>query len=340
MSIVEANISELKNKCTTILENAGLNTEDANIVVDTLLDAEMRGVHSHGLMRLKYYVQRIENGLINLDPNVKVIKENGALLLIDGDNGLGQVVANKVLDLCMAHSEKHGVTAATVRNSNHFGTCGYYTRKAASEGFYSMVQSNAGPTMAPWGGKDPMLGTNPLSISFPASDYDDFTLDIAVSATAKGKIRSYERENKKIPLGWAQDKDGFDTTDPTKAIEGTILPMGGHKGYGLAIAVDALCGGLNLGNFSYETESVTKTTKNAGTGHFFLTMKIDDLIPVNEFENHIGNWFHKMKASSKKDGVDEILIPGEIENRLMKGNEVRISVQEETLNEIEELHLA
>ncbi len=101
----------------------------------------------------------------------------------------------------MAHSEAFGISLATVRNSNHFGTCGYYTRKAASKGFYSMVQSSAGPTMAPWGGKDPLLGTNPLSISFPASDFDDFTLDIAVSAIAKGKIRSYERENKKIPLG-------------------------------------------------------------------------------------------------------------------------------------------
>lgn len=173
------------------------------------------------------------------------------MLVIDADNGMGQIAAENAMKICMKRSDEYGISLAMVNNSNHFGAAGYYTRKAAQRGYLGFIASNGGPKMAPWCGMTPLLGTNPISVSFPAGKDDNFTLDMVMSSVSKGKIIMSDSEGRKIPFGWAIDKDGNDTEDPKEALNGTILPFGGYKGYGIAMIIDMLCANLGLSNFSY-----------------------------------------------------------------------------------------
>jgi LDH2 family malate/lactate/ureidoglycolate dehydrogenase len=321
--------SEFQTLAKRILETLGIKSEHAALVADSLLDAEIRGVESHGLTRLTAYAERIRKGFVTLRPEIK-IERKGCILKIDGNNGLGQIVSMEALRQSMETADQYGCAMAAIHNSNHFGTAGYFTRYAAEKGYIAYIASNAGPTMPPFGGIEPLLGTNPFSVSFPADGYDVFTIDIAMSAVAKGKIRIYEKQGKEIPLGWAMDIEGRDTTDPVAAIAGGLLPMGGHKGYGLAMVVDMLCGILSGANLSCETESVVKVTGPAGLGHFICLMRIDSFMDPAAFKARAKAWFDRLKTSPKRAGVEEIFIPGEIENRLMASSGDTIHVLDKT----------
>ena len=309
--------SELREMAVKLLSRYGVPEEDAVVVADSLIDADARGISSHGFMRLVPYIDRLKKGLVNPKPEIRT-ERIGCLLRVDGDNGLGQIVGLSALNSCMGLADELGGAFAFIRSSNHYGALGYYTRLAARRGYAAIATSNAGPSMPPYGGMEPMLGTNPFSISFPGGKYGDFTIDAATSAAAKGKIRVYAREGKEIPLGWAMDVDGNDTTDAEKAVLGGLLPMGWHKGYGLAMATDLLTGPLSGGKFSCESESMYGGSAVAGTGHFFWVVRIDKLMDEKLFEARAEAWFDTLKTSPKRPGVDEILIPGEIENRLFE----------------------
>lgn len=313
MAKVTMQVDKLRKLSQGLLSKVGVKASDATLVTESLLDAEIRGVTSHGLMRLPSYLDRIQKGLINVDPDISM-SWNGSTVLVDGKNGLGQVITMKALNACMECAKKTGVSIGMIKNSNHFGTAGYFSRAAAKQGYVAFVASNASPTMPPFGGVDTLLGTNPFAVSFPAGSYDNFTIDIAMSAVAKGKIRIYEQEGKKIPQGWAMDASGNDTTDPAKAIAGGLLPMGGHKGYGLAMVVDLLCAILSGAKLSCETESMFDAQSVAGIGHFLGVIRIDRLMPRAAFESRAEAWFNCLKASRTRPGVDNIYIPGEIEN--------------------------
>ncbi|WP_138418180.1 Ldh family oxidoreductase [Aquibacillus sediminis] len=317
MNEVEVNINEIYNLSKNILVSYGITEEEAKATVNSLLDAELSGVSSHGLMRLKSYAQRIEAGVINVKPDIRIDKDLDSVLLIDGDNGLGQVVAHKTLKICFDKLENNSSVTAVVKNSNHFGTTAFYSKQVADKGYLSIISSNAGPTMAPWGGYEPLLGTNPLGASFPAEN-SNFVLDIASSASAKGKIRAIKNKGESIPKGWALDHQGYDTEDPEQAINGTMLPIGNHKGYGLSMMIDSLCAGLSGASLSYETVSVGSAKRNANIGHFFYIINIDDLIPLDNFQTRMGDWFQNLKNSKTREGFEEIYIPGEIEDNRKK----------------------
>jgi LDH2 family malate/lactate/ureidoglycolate dehydrogenase len=337
MQSIEIELKSIIQLSQKVLISLGVGYNDAQLVVDSIIDAEMRGVESHGLMRLKPYVERIKKELVNTNPSIEVVKDRESIIVVDGDHGLGQVIADKTLDLCIDRLQTRSTIIAAVRNSNHFGTCGYYSRKAALKGYLAIVASNAGPTMAPWGGTTPLLGTNPIAVSFPVHDFDDFTLDMATSATAKGKIRTYESKSENIPIGWAIDEDGHDTTDPSSALGGTVLPLGAHKGYGLSMVVDVLCAGLSSASLSYEAESMTKSNRIANVGHFFMFVKISDLLSLDSFGKRMRDWFDGLKKSELRPGFKEILVPGEIENKKAKLNQEKININKKTYYELREL---
>ena len=306
--------------------------EDATFVADTLLDAESSGVESHGLMRLKPYADRLEQGLINPTPGMK-LNGNGAVAKLDGDNGLGPVVMKKAVETAQDLAKKYGIGAVAVSHSNHFGMASVYTNRLAAEDCIGFVASTAGPTMAPFGGLDLLLGTNPFSVAFPGQS-QSFCADMATSATAKGKIRVYEKKGQPIPLGWALNQEGNDTTDPAAAIRGILLPMGGHKGYALAMAVEAVGALLSGASLSCESVSVFSADQQANTGHFVVAVDIAHFLPVEEFTARAQAWFDKIKSSRPRSGYT-IMIPGEPEQVRRKETEETLSILPETAQMIE-----
>jgi LDH2 family malate/lactate/ureidoglycolate dehydrogenase len=331
---VKVNLAELNEKAKLMLTREGVPEEDAEVVIKSIQEAEVCGVESHGYTRLSSYVQRINKGLMNTNPNIKIEKCADSLLKVDADKALGQVVTSTVLDRCIEEAKAHGCCMAIINNSNHFGTCGYYGRIAARQGMIAIIASNGAPCMPPFGGMENMLSTSPLSVSFPAGKYDNFTIDMAMSCVARGKIRVYDKMNKEIPLGWATDSEGNDTTDPKKALEGSLLPIGGHKGYGLAMVVDMLCGVLSGGKISSEIETMFKATIPSDLGHFIAIIDPSKLINMDFFITRVENWFDEIKASPKRAGFAEILIPGELENRKATIIPEEIEIIDKTLETI------
>ncbi len=337
MSKTCVSISELTECCLKILHGAGVPEQDADLLTDTLLDAEICGIESHGLIRLPAYIRRIRQGLISPVPEITV-SERDCALSIDGGDGLGQVVARRAMQECVAGAKKHGVCFAAVRNSNHFGAASYFSRMAAREECIGFACTSAGPAMAPFGGMEPLLGTDPFAVSFPVKGHAPFTLDIAVSAVAKGKIRIFEREGKCLPRGWALNKYGNDTTDPAAAIFGSLLPMAGHKGYGIAMVIEAFCCLLSGARLSCESEGMFDSHGKAGTGHFFGAFDIAHFTDPEQFERRGGEWFEKIKNSRTRSGVKQILIPGELEESRRNGGPDSLLLSEATYSKILDLN--
>lgn len=338
MSQTEIRVSEIREKIVVAFTKAGIPLNDAKIVTEVLIDAEIKGISTHGIMRLKPYITSIQNHRISATPQISMKSVGDGMFLVDGGNGLGQVVTMYTLQSLLQYAGEHGCALAAVHNSNHFGAAGYYTRFAARKGFLALITTNASATMPPFGGLDPKLGTNPFAISFPAGNYDNFTLDVATSTVARGKIRLYEKENRPLPLGWAIDSEGNDTTDAKKALAGSVLPMGGHKGYGLSMVVEYLSGILSGANLCYETKSMFENTATpANNGHFLMVIDISRFGRTEQIVTRTETWFDNLKSSRIRPGFQEILIPGELENRKEAQCETMIHVETAFLQELNEL---
>ncbi|WP_294852835.1 Ldh family oxidoreductase [uncultured Oscillibacter sp.] len=332
--IAELPIAEVKEKSLAILMGVGVPDADAAKTVDALLDAELCGVESHGLMRLNAYVERLNAGTIAPAPEIQITVRD-AVAQIDGGNGLGQVVMTKAVDTCGALAKSFGVGIASVCRSNHFGTAAYYARSLARQGCVGFVASAAGPTMAPFGGMDLLLGTNPFAVAFPGREMT-FCADMATSAAAKGKIRIYTQKGEEIPLGWALDEDGHDTTDSQAAIRGILLPMAGHKGYALAMVVDMLCALLSGAALSGESSSMFRSDCPSGTGHFAAALDIAHFLPPDEFADRAQEWFDALRSSRKRPGVPRIYIPGEPEAQRLAASGETICILRQTMESLEQ----
>lgn len=330
---IEIEVCKLKRKIESVFQGIGLTTKDAEIIADALIDAEASGVESHGITRLKPYVDRIVQGSIAASPNI-TIKENGVILQVDGGNGLGQIVTGRAVEQCIENAKKYGVAVAAVCHSNHFGTAAYYTNKIAAAGCIGFAATNAGATMAPFGGMETLLGTNPFSVAFPSTQ-QVFCADMATSAVAKGKIRIYAKEGKELPLGWALDENGRDTQSAEEAIKGILLPMSGHKGYALAMVVDAICGLLPGANLSCEAPSMFQTDLPANVGHFICAVDIEHFIALEDFESRAQAWFEKLKSCTPRPGMS-IMIPGEPEEQKRTSSDGHLSILAETVAMVEE----
>ena len=300
--------------CVTVLEKVGVPRENAEMVASSLLAANLRGVDTHGITRLPVYVERLQAGLMDGKAIGAVAADGVSTAVYDGQNGMGQVVGTKGMQLAIAKADSAGAGFVTVRNSNHFGTAAYYAMMALEHDMIGITMTDSPPLMAPWGGRKGFLGTNPLSIAAPAGKERPFVFDMATSVVARGAVILAAKKGEQIPPTWAVDKDGLPTTDAKAALEGAVLPLGGHKGFGLAMAIDILSGILASGPFGpHIGELYNNNTKPQRVGHFFGAIRIDNFRPVQEFKTEMDSMIQEVKAQPLAKGVEKIMVAGEPE---------------------------
>lgn len=314
------------------MEKLKVPAEDAAIVGDILIEADLRGVSSHGLIRLStYYGNRLKAGYMNPETPTKIIKETDTTISFDGGNGLGQVNSVRAMTACIEKAKKSNVAVATVSNSNHYGIAAYYAMMALNEDMIGVSLTNSQPLAAPTYGKTAVLGTNPISVAAPSYNKYPYVLDMATSVVAIGKIKVFEKKGQKIPMGWGMDDDGNVTNDPKKVQSGgpgALLPLGSteilrsYKGYGLALLVDILCGALS-GAATLTDVGFPHEPKEANVGHFFMAIKIDAFRPIIDFKKQIDYMVESLKNSPKVSDQDEIYIAGEKEYLAAEENRVK-----------------
>jgi LDH2 family malate/lactate/ureidoglycolate dehydrogenase len=322
-----------------IFDKLGLNEQDSEIVSRILIETDLRGINSHGVARIPIYAKRIKLGLINPKPNVKIIKESNTSALIDADNGMGHIASYKAMKMCIDKAKKYGMGSTGVRNSNHFGINAFYSMMASAEGLIGMTFTNTSPLMAPFGGRERLLGSNPLCIAVPAGEEPDVVLDMATSVVARGKIEVAARKGMKIPEGWAIDTEGRVTVDPKQALEGALLPFGGPKGYGLAMLVDILSGVLTGSQFGPETGSLFgDLDRPQEIGHFFMAVNIENFMPLETFKQRMDSMIRRIRNSEKAKGFDRIYMPGEIEHeKTLELQKTGIPVNDKVISQLNDL---
>lgn len=320
---------QLKIFTEQVFEAIGCSERDSRKAAEVLLSADLRGVDSHGVARLSGYVRLWKAGRINPSPQVKVVHETPSTATMDGDAGLGLVVASEAMELAMEKAAQCGSGWVSVRNSNHFGIAGYHAMMALQKDMTGIAMTNASPLVAPAFSKERMLGTNPIAVAVPAGEEPPFVADMATSAVANGKLEILKRQNKEAPEGWIQDKNGSPATDPEELKQGgALLPLGSdpvhgsHKGYCLAAIVDifsAVFSGANYGPWAPPFVSflpVAPDLPGKGLGHFFGAMRIDAFRPAEEFKQHTDQWIRRFRQAEPVAGRESVLIPGDPEREL------------------------
>ncbi len=328
----------LREFCIDMFIKAGVDQKEAEIISDTLMFAELRNVQSHGIVRLPTYIERMENGVVNQNANMKFINNNAAAVaVLDADNGMGQVAGYKAMKQAMEIAGLYGIGMVAVKNSNHFGVASYYSMMALEKDMIGLVITNASPAIAPFGTKTPFLGTNPLTVAVPAKNGSPIVLDMSMSTVARGKIRMYAMQNKEIPLDWGLDAEGTPTSDPNEALKGSLVPIGGVKGSGLSLVVDLLTGILTGTSMTGEVKNITDMTGPSKTSHAFMAININSFIDAETYKNNVDSVINSIKALQPK-GDNQVFMAGEIEQnltdkRINDGIPVEIEVIE-TLNKL------
>ncbi|QDM20773.1 Ldh family oxidoreductase [Tardiphaga sp. vice154] len=303
--------SEFSAFTRQLLIAAGTPEIHAATVSAALVDADIEGLASHGTMLLPMYLDRIAAGSVVPAAEGRIISDTGAQIVIDADNGLGQVVAERAVALAVARAQAHGLAAVAVRNTFHFGAAGRFARSFALEGCVGIVMANTRPLLPAPGGAERVVGNNPLAIAVP-TEGGPIVLDLALSAGAMGKIRLAENKKQSIPEGWASTSEGIPTTDPAEAIKGMLLPAAGAKGFGLAVMIDLLTGGLSSGAIGDAVQPLYgDLNKNYGCSNLFIAIKIDGFRPVAEFKQAASRFSDKIRESRKAPGTTDIRVPGD-----------------------------
>jgi len=305
-------INRLREFCENIYLKAGASEEEAKIVVDNLIQANLYGHDSHGVLRTIEYCNYIKNGVIKPKTEPKIVKENEFALIIDGRWGFGQVAVYKAMKKAISKAKKKSIGVATVFNCNHCGMLGYYTLMAAKEDMIGFAAANSVAMVAPYGSRERILGTNPLSIAIPSGRHKPFLLDFATSVVSGGVIELARARKEKIPLGWLLDDEGRPTTNPEdyeahkKEKHGALLPFGGYKGSGICMAIEILGGAL-------AGSGVSKTTTDNGV--FLMALDVNFFRPIEEFKSEVDRLIDLVKKSKKAQGFTEVFYPGELEYR-------------------------
>jgi LDH2 family malate/lactate/ureidoglycolate dehydrogenase len=304
---------KLKKVIVEILRGFKASESEAELVAECMVFADMRGIDTHGVHFLTLVADRIKAGMIRIPTPLAVISDDGATGLIDGGDGLGQVAACRAMEMSIKKARQFGVGTTLVRNTNNVGSLAFYTLLAAKNGMAGVTSTNGAPSISPWGGMEPFFGTNPVSVAVPTNSGDPVVLDMSASVVARGKIRKAERMKEAIPLGWAADETGTPTTDPAAAMKGTLLPIGGPKGYGLAFMVDVLAGLLSGSNFGPNVKTFHQPLGPTGVGVFTMAIDVRRFMPLEQFKGLVQAHILAIRASRKAKGVDRIFLPGEIE---------------------------
>jgi LDH2 family malate/lactate/ureidoglycolate dehydrogenase len=296
-----------------VLERLDVPAGDAREVSGCLIEAELRGVDSHGMVRLPVYSRRIQAGVVRARPDIRLQSASRAASLIDGDNGLGPVVASRAMEAALDLAREHGIGFVGVRRSNHFGPAAYYVEKAVSMGCIGLAISNAPPNMAPFGGKKRFLGTNPVAVGVPAGQENPLIFDASTSVVARGRIIVAAQTKKSIPEGWAIDPEGYPTTDPEHALAGAVLPFGGPKGSAISFIIDIFCGVLTGAAFASHINQLEDLSAVQDVGHVLAAVRTDLFVTDGEFRDRMDAILKMLRSSPAAPGVERVLVPGEIE---------------------------
>jgi LDH2 family malate/lactate/ureidoglycolate dehydrogenase len=306
-----------------ILLRLGEEEENAGIASEALVAADMRGISTHGVNLLRMVSQRVAAGMLALPTRVNITADGQATSVLDGNNGLGQVAAYRGMRQSVEKAKLNGVGMVTVRNTNNIGALGYFTSRAAREGFVSIVMTNGNPSVAPFGSADPFFGTNPLSIGVPALHGLPLVLDMSSSVVARGKIRLASLNGDSIPIGWALDETGAPTQDPARALKGCLLPLGGPKGSGLAMMIDIFAGMLSGSAYGQKLKSFHELDGATGVGACFIAVDVARFLDPEIFAGKIASYTEEIKGLRRQEGVAEILLPGEVEEKREQENRLR-----------------
>jgi LDH2 family malate/lactate/ureidoglycolate dehydrogenase len=308
--------ADLQRVVEEIFAACGMGEEDANLLAATLVHADLRGVHSHGTLRVPDYVRKLTVDGVNPRGRPRIVSGKGAALVIDADNSMGQIAGTFAMRAAIEQARITGLAFAAVRGSNHCGALDWYTLMAARADMVGLAGTNALPTMAPWGGIDKIVGINPLSIAFPGRHMKPFVLDFAFGATAHGKIRVYHQKGSAIPNGWAFDKEGRPTTDAAAALDGLIQPIGGHKGVGLGMAIGMLSSLLSGAAYGTESGNMTEGAKVGVDGHFFMAIDLAAFGEAEAVKGRVDAIAEEVHQSRRAEGTPRLFIPGEIEDEI------------------------
>lgn len=322
------NFDKLEDFMVRTFMAIGLSAEDAKISAEVLITSDKRGIDSHGIGRLKpIYVDRIRDGIILPESKIDVIKEGPTTAVIDGNNGMGQVISKYAMSMAIEKAKKFGMGMVAVRNSNHYGIAGYYATMATDEGLIGMTGTNARPSIAPTHGIENMLGTNPLTFGIPTDEPFPFVLDCATSISQRGKIEVYQREGKELPEGWVIGSDGLPRTDTEQVLKdlvsggAALAPLGGigevlggHKGYGYATIVEILSSALQGGAFLKALSGYSQGEKVPyNLGHFFMAIDVEAFTTLEDFKKTTGDILRQLRNSEKAPGQKQIYTAGEKE---------------------------
>lgn len=301
---------------TDIFASYGVPRADAARVAECLVQADLRGVASHGVGRIPIYTERLRRGLVNPTPSLAVEKSFTVAARVDGDNGLGFVVGTKAMAEAIGLAKQHGMGICFAHHSTHFGMAASYLKQAVAEDMVAFVYTNASPAMPVWGSSTPFLGTSPFAFGAPNGSGEPIILDMALSVVARGKIRRAAQKGEPIPLGWALDPEGKPTTDAQAGYDGIVLPMGGPKGSGLSLMMEILGGVMSGAAFGGEVRNqYFDFEQPQNVGHCFLAIRPDLFMPAGEYAGRMADLVARSKATPKAAGFDEILMPGEPEAR-------------------------
>lgn len=320
--------SQLSSFTYKVFLSIGCSEEHAKLATEVLIKADLRGIDSHGVARLAGYVRLWEADRVNPNPNIKIIHETPSTAVVDGDRGLGLVVAPRAMEIAMEKAQNVGSGWVSVKNSNHFGIAGYHAMLALDKDMVGIAMTNASPLVAPTFATERMLGTNPIAVAIPSKTQPPFVADLATTTAANGKLEILQRKNEDAPLGWVQTKEGEASTNANEVKNGgALLPLGGdrehgsHKGYALGSIVDifsAVFSGANYGPWAPPFVSFLPLSDNPvgeGLGHFVGAMRIDAFRPADEFKDHMDNWISRFRETKAVEGK-KVLIPGDPEREM------------------------
>lgn len=332
---------ELRELAAAIFASCGMRPADADLVAESLVAADLRGVHSHGVLRVPEYVQKLTVGGVDPLGTPEVVRDAGACLVVDGGNAMGQVGTRFAMERVLERAATTGIAAAAVRGSNHNGAMAWYAMQALPHDMIGLATTNALPTMAPWGGAERVLGINPLGVAIPAGAELPIVYDAAFSGSSHGKIRIFQQTGRTLPEGWALDAEGRPTTDPATALNGLLQPIGGYKGVALAMIMGILSSLLSGAAYQGELGDMERGPTAGADGHFLLAIAVANFEDVARFKQRVDAAIHEIHIARRATGVERLYAPGEVEFLTERDAEEHgISLNPQTLGDLRQVAAA
>ena len=304
---------ELEDFVGRIFEECAMRASDAVLLTETLVVADLRGCHSHGVLRVPDYVAKFQTGGVDPRGEPQVTSERVGAIVVDGGNSMGQIGSALAMKRAIERARTTGIAAAAVRGSNHCGALAYFAMMALEENMIGLATTNALPTMAPWGGTDKIVGINPLAVAIPAGEEDPIVIDAAFSASSHGKIRIYQQKGLDLPEGWAFDAQGSPTADAAAAVDGLLRPIGDYKGVGLAVVMGVLSTALAGASYGTDSGNMIDGAFAGRDGQFLLAIGVEAFTDVAEFGQRVDKVIRQIRESGLAPGSDKVYAPGELE---------------------------